>query len=146
MVNKSYTASFVGYARFVTRAAAVVVAPVAVVAFALASSSASAAVRSAPVVRPTTALLCQATVSNVHPADHTVVYVHVRTVSHAKVTGTAHFKTANSEVRRNANLDGRTTISYSVGSAAPGFTVIVNVTVKSGSAKGTCSAKFTPVT
>jgi hypothetical protein len=74
----------------------------------------------------------------------TTVYVHMRTVSHAKVTATARYRAGKSEASRTANKFGRTTLSYAIGSAAPGFRVVVSVTVKSGTAKGSCSTSFTP--
>jgi hypothetical protein len=124
--------------KFTVRAAAVSVAAAVVLSPALASSAAATS------VRPATALLCDAAMSNNHPADHTTVYVHVHTVSHAEVTAIAHFKNTTSKNHRKANATGRTTVSFGVGSTLPGFSVTVSVTVKSGRAKGTCSTAFTP--
>jgi hypothetical protein len=120
------------------RAASVIVAPVAALSVLLVGPATLAS------ATPATALLCQASMSNAHPGDGTTVYVHVRTGSHAKVTATAHYKAGKTEASRTANKFGRTTLSYAIGHAAPGFKVVVSVTVKSGTAKGSCSTSFTP--
>jgi hypothetical protein len=119
------------------RAAAAIVAPVVALPLMLASQAASASVR-------TEALTCSASVSNAHPSDFTTVYVHVRTAGHAMVRTVAHFKTVNSSRHHEANASGRTTLSYNIGNAAPGYEVHVSVTVTSGSQKGSCSTAFTP--
>jgi hypothetical protein len=82
--------------------AAVIAAPAAALSLMLVGPGASAA------TTPTTALLCQARISNAHPSDFSTVYVHVVTVSHGKVTATAHFKSGNSVQKHEANLHDRT--------------------------------------
>jgi hypothetical protein len=124
--------------KFLVRAAAVIAGPAAALSLVLAGQGASAA------ITPAAGLACHARISNAHPSDFSTVYVHVLTVSHGKVTATAHFKSGKVLQKHRANLHGRTSLAFSVGKAAAGFKVVVSVSVRFDDAKGSCSTSFTP--
>jgi hypothetical protein len=63
---------------------------------------------------------CTASVTNSHPAGYTTTNVKV------------------------AVSAGRATIAYYLSGAAPGYSVVVNVTVVSGHQANNCSTSFTP--
>lgn len=100
---------------------------------ALAGSATTAALKS-----------CTASVSNRHPADYTTTDVKVRTAAGAEVFTVAHYKTVNRAYFRVAGSGGRATISYYVSGAAPGYRVVVDVTVVRGHQANSCSTSFTP--
>jgi hypothetical protein len=93
---------------------------------------------------PARALPCHASMSNTHPADYTTVVVRVRTVSFARVTTVAHYRTENTPKHRRANARGRAHIPYYISGATPGYQVKVTVTVRKGTRKGSCQTAFTP--
>ena len=109
-----------------------------VLAFAFVAPSASAT------SVPTRALPCHASMSNYHPEDYTTVTVRVRTAPFAHVTTVAHYRTENTTKHRQANSLGRAHIPYYISGATPGFRVVVNVTVRKGTRKGSCRTSFTP--
>jgi hypothetical protein len=89
-------------------------------------------------------LKCHASVTSTQPADYTDVGIRVRTVSKARITTAAHYRTTTHVKHGRAAADGRRTIWYYISGATPGFQVTVNVTVKRGSRTGSCSTSFTP--
>jgi len=93
---------------------------------------------------PMRALPCHASMSNYHPEDYTTVIVRVRTVSFARVTTVAHYRTENTTKHRRANVHGRAHIPYYISGATPGYRVKVSVTVRKGTRKGSCQTAFTP--
>ena len=90
-----------------------------------------------------TRLPCSASMSNAHPAQNSTTNVLVKTAAAAAVTTIAHFKTTNTTHSAKANSSGRATVPYRISRAARGYRVIVNITVKKGSAAGSCSTSFT---
>jgi hypothetical protein len=93
---------------------------------------------------PTASPVCHASVTNSRPNDNSTVYVDVSTVRNATVTAVAHYKTGPKTETGRASAQGTAKLAYSVGKAAPGYKVNVDVTVTSGTSHGTCSTSFTP--
>lgn len=89
-------------------------------------------------------LPCHAAMSNSHPRDYTTVDVLVHTVSFAKVTTVAHYKTVNREHTGKTGVKGNASIAYHISGATPGFKVVVKVHVVKGTRSGNCSTWFIP--
>jgi hypothetical protein len=126
--------------RFATRTFATLAVPA--TAGALLVAPATAAV--AATKPPKAPLACTASVSNSRPHGNSTVNVNVSTVRGASVKGVARFKTGPQTVTGTANARGNAQLSYSVGRAATGYRVNVNVTVASGRSSGSCSTSFIP--
>jgi hypothetical protein len=117
------------------------VAPAAAAAMFMASPATAAV---ATTTAPAAALRCHASVSNSRPKDYSTIYVNVGTVRYAGITTVAHYKTVNRKHTGKANAGGNAKIRYYISGAKPGYLVKVNVTVISGSSRGTCSTSFIP--
>jgi hypothetical protein len=119
------------------------IAPLAIAAAAAISLAVAGPALAGPA---TTAALkaCTASVSNSHPADYTTTDVKVRTAASVEVFTVAHYKTVNRAYYRVASSGGRATITYHVSGAAPGYRVVVDVTVVRGHQANSCSTSFTP--
>ena len=91
-----------------------------------------------------TPLKCRAVMSNSHPKDYTSTGVLVSTVSKARMTTVAHYKTVNRTHRGTASIHGWIDMLYYISGAAPGYKVKVSVYVAKGSRTGSCSTSFTP--
>ncbi|MFY9887397.1 MAG: hypothetical protein WAK71_03735 [Streptosporangiaceae bacterium] len=87
---------------------------------------------------------CAASVTSRHPADDTSVGIKVRTWSLAHVAVTAHFGSGSRTKTARTGSNGKQTVTYKIGRAAPGHRVKVTVAVSKGSHHGTCSTWFTP--
>lgn len=99
----------------------------------------------APAPAPSSARIsCRASVSSSSPADYTTVYVYVRTAAGASVTTVAHYKTTDHPQTATADGAGQATIAYYISGATPGYQVLVDVSVSSGSRTASCSTAFTP--
>jgi hypothetical protein len=107
----------------------------------LAASPAWASPAAAPA---TTALPCQASMSNNHPRDYTTIDVRVHTASYAGVTTVAHYKTVDRKHTGKAGAKGNASIGYYISGATPGYRVVVSVRVVKGNRSGSCSTWFTP--
>ena len=90
------------------------------------------------------ALACRASVSNAHPTDYSTVVVYVSTVSNARVSTAAHYKTTTHVEAAKANRVGQASTSYDISDATTGYQVIVTVSVRSGSRSGSCRTSYTP--
>jgi hypothetical protein len=95
--------------------------------------------------QPAAGLSCRASVSNSSPADYTTVNIYVHTAAGALVTTVAHYKTTDHQKTAAATSAGQATIAYYVSGAAPGYTVVVDVTSAAGGRSAHCSTSFTPV-
>ncbi|HEY7324858.1 MAG TPA: hypothetical protein VH520_08525 [Streptosporangiaceae bacterium] len=87
---------------------------------------------------------CSASVSTSSPADYSTVDVTVRTAAGATVTTVAHYKTTSHQLTAVADASGVATVGYYISGAAPGFTVVVDVSAAAGSRSASCSTAFTP--
>jgi hypothetical protein len=126
--------------RYATRTLATLAVPATAGALLVAPATAAVAATKAPKAP----LACTASVSNGRPGGNSTVYVDVSTVRGASVSAVARFKTGPVRESGTANSRGKAQLSYSVGRAAAGYKVNVNVTVTSGRSSGTCSASFIP--
>jgi hypothetical protein len=93
---------------------------------------------------PAAGLSCSASVSSNSPADYTTVDVYVHTTAGASVTTVAHYKTTDHPQTAVADGAGQATIAYYISGATPGYQVVVDVSVSSGSRTAHCSTSFTP--
>ena len=119
-------------------------APAAAAASAAALLLASPGLPASAGTAPATPLPCHARMSNSHPKDYTRTDVLVTTVSKAKVTTVAHYKTVNRKHHGMANAKGKADIPYYISGATPGFKVKVSVHVAAGGRTGNCATSFTP--
>ncbi len=87
---------------------------------------------------------CRASVSNAHPEDYSTVVVYVSTVSNARVSTAAHYKTTTHVKSTKANRAGHASTSYDISDATTGYRVVVTVRVRSGSRSGSCRTSYTP--
>jgi hypothetical protein len=99
---------------------------------------------SAEAATPAAALSCRASMSNNSPKDYSTVYVDVTIRSAASVTTVAHYRTTSTTHTAIANSAGTARVKYYISRATPGYKVVVDVTVKSGTT-ATCATNFTPV-
>jgi hypothetical protein len=86
---------------------------------------------------------CSASMSNAYPTQNSTTNVLVRTAAAANVTTVAHYKSTDTTHTAKSNSSGRATIPYRISRATHGYRVVVNVTVKKGSAAASCSTSFT---
>jgi hypothetical protein len=93
----------------------------------------------------TPALKCMTWMSNSHPAENTTTDVEVHTARSADVFTRAHYTTGiRVKYQTATSKRGRATIPYDVRDTAPGYKVVVYVTVVSGHQANGCSTSFTP--
>jgi hypothetical protein len=126
--------------RFAVKTLATLAVPAAAGALLVAPATAAVAATKAPKAP----LACTASVSNGRPNGNSTVYVDVSTVRGASVSAVARFKTGPVRKTGTANARGKAQLAYSVGRAAAGSKVNVNVTVTSGRTSGSCSTSFVP--
>ncbi|MFA5785462.1 MAG: hypothetical protein WDA71_00510 [Actinomycetota bacterium] len=92
--------------------------------------------------RPAPPLSCIATVSNPTPRQDSEETVHVtRTASWARVTVTVHYESGDVVFQGTTDDQGSADISFRIGDAAPGHTVVVDVDV---AGQAHCQTSFTP--
>jgi hypothetical protein len=91
------------------------------------------------------ALTCKASMSTAKPKDHSKVDVNITTKGGASITTAAHYKTSTNTKTAKASASGQASVVYDISSATPGYKVVVDVFVKSGTSHSTCSTSFTPV-
>jgi hypothetical protein len=126
--------------RYATRTFAMLAAPAAAGALLVAPATAAVAATKPPKAP----LACTASVSNSRQHGNSTVYVDVSTSRGASVTAVARYKTGPVRETGTANARGNAQLGYSVGRAASGYRVNVNVTVASGRSSGSCSTSFIP--
>jgi hypothetical protein len=90
------------------------------------------------------AIRCTASVTSRYPARGSRIGILIKTVPAAHIRTTAHFKSARRIERSRADSAGRQTIWYRVGTATPGYRVVVDVLVYGGRTSGSCSTWFAP--
>jgi hypothetical protein len=110
----------------------------------LAALDAPAFASGAGAAREAAAFHCTASVTSRYPARDTRVGILIETAPTARIRATAHFKSGNRIERSRAGSTGRQTIWYRVGTAAPGFRVVVDVVVYGGRKSASCSTWFAP--
>jgi ribosomal protein S6 len=82
--------------------------------------------------------------SNASPTQNSTINVLVSTSASASVATLAHYKTTATAHTGTANSLGKASIAYRISRATKGYRVVVSVTVRKGSATGTCSTAFVP--
>ena len=98
---------------------------------------------SPPTTNPPPRATCAASVSNPTPVKNSNVTVSITSsVPNAGASVTAHYKSTNTQKSATTNSTGSASVTYDIGGATSGYTVVVDVTV---GGVASCSTSFTPV-
>jgi hypothetical protein len=85
---------------------------------------------------------CSASVDNPSPTRNQTVTVLVTSdVAHTPFTATAHYSSKDTSQHGVTDSTGNGSVAFRIGSATPGYTVIVDVDI---SGRASCSTSFTP--
>jgi hypothetical protein len=92
-----------------------------------------------------TVVPCRATVSVAHPSTNQTEPVYIATLTNARVTGVAHYKTTNTSKVGTTNIRGHLYLYWRISHATPGYRVNITLAVVKGGMRGSCSTYFSPV-
>lgn len=87
---------------------------------------------------------CSAAMSFDTPWHHSTTDVEVKTKARATVKVYVHYKTTTSHKAARANSAGHAVLPFNIGDATYGYRVRVDVYVREGAFKGSCSTSFIP--